>query len=195
MITSKSIVLLNGPPRSGKDTAFRAIKKRLPYAQEIKFTSFVKSQTHEFYGLQCEEDAYEFLKDTPLPDFKMLTPRQAYIKRSLELRAEHGEDVVARDFVARLRRLSSPFVVNSDIGTDLEAELVLEEVGPHGIFCIQIEREGHSFDSDCRNYVNLKGVACRRIRNENIDIFEAEVVAAVMDFMQVPEPELKVSYG
>lgn len=191
----KTIVLLNGPPRSGKDTAFRAIKKFMPYAQELKFTSYVKQETHRLYGIECEEETYEILKDVPLPEFKMLTPRQAYIKRSLELRSEYGEDVVARNFVSRLRKAPSPFIVNSDIGTDLEAELVLSEVGPLNILCLQIEREGHSFASDCRSYVNLKGVDCRRIRNDQIDAFESEVVAAVNDFMQSNRTDLKLSFG
>src|SRR5690606_2469170 len=98
--SGKIAILLNGPPRAGKDTAVEALAAALGAAAEIfKFTSPVKDLTHRNAGLDCATDHYEELKDTPLPEFGGRTPRQAYIDTSAELKRKNGQDAVARMFV------------------------------------------------------------------------------------------------
>src|SRR3546814_19278066 len=94
---SKMIILFNGPPRAGKDTAAGVVAALLGEDLDVvKFTAWVKDVAHRDLGLDCRQDAYELLKDVPLPDFGGVTPRQAHIPPRTRLRRESGDDIVAQ---------------------------------------------------------------------------------------------------
>ena len=61
------LVMLNGPPRAGKDTATAAIVEAVGMpVRVLKATEPIKDETHRRLGLDCAHDAYEALKDAPL---------------------------------------------------------------------------------------------------------------------------------
>jgi hypothetical protein len=77
------IVLLNGPPGSGKDTLGNHAADYIPYANTYKFAEAVKLGTHALYGMPgLPRDWFETTKEIPQACFDGLTPRQAYIHYS-----------------------------------------------------------------------------------------------------------------
>jgi len=104
----QKIIMFNGPPRAGKDTAGQICKHLLgEHAHLVKFTDVVKEETHRQLGLSCPNDAYEALKDTPLAEFAGLTPRAAYIETSTRMKREHGPHIVAEMTVQKLRGVNA----------------------------------------------------------------------------------------
>jgi len=184
--SSKIAVLLNGPPRAGKDTAIEALREAFGQISEvIKFTRPVKDLTHERFGLNCDHDAYEELKDTPLPEFLGMTPRQAYIDTSAKLKAKHGEDVVRRLFVEAVLASNAEIVLNPDAGDDDEAEIVAQRLGFDRVLVIRIHRKDHDFSQDCRTWVTSPKLRIIDIHNNDGErrIFESQVVATAKAFL------------
>lgn len=164
--SAKIAILLNGPPRVGKDTASEVLAAAIDAeVAVIKFTKPVKDMTHARFGLVCEHDAYEVLKDTPLREFGGLTPRQAYIETSDRLKAERGPDAVAQLFVEAMMASTARVIINPDLGFDFEAQAVVDQLGADKVVIIRISCEGHDFSSDCRGWVHLPGVESYDVQN------------------------------
>lgn len=183
----KIAILLNGPPRAGKDTAVEALAEAIGGSVEIfKFTQPVKDLTHRNAGLACRHDHYEELKDTPLPEFGGRTPRQAYIDTSRDLKARYGEDAVAKMFVEAIKASSATVILNPDCGDDMEALCVADAFSHENVFVMRIHRDGHDFSKDCRTWVaspslNIVDIVNRDgMRRE----FESEVVARARSFLE-----------
>ncbi len=76
---SFKIILVNGPPRSGKDTIGQLLCQRLPLVLD-KFARKLKEAAHALYGMpELPHDHFEACKDTPLEQFFGKSPRQVYI--------------------------------------------------------------------------------------------------------------------
>lgn len=191
----KIAILLNGPPRAGKDTAVEALSQALGSAAEVfKFTRPIKDLAHRNAGIDCAHDAYEELKDTPLPEFGGRTPRQAYIDTSRDLKAKEGEEAVAKLFVQAISASEASIILNPDCGDDMEALCVAEAFSQESVLVIRIHREGHDFSNDCRTWVTSPNLTvidvtnCSGMRRE----FESEVVARALAFVEASERKVRV---
>lgn len=155
MTSQKKIaILLNGPKRTGKDTAANALVEIFgDRCGVFKFTRPVKDETHARYGIDVPFDHYEELKDTPLPEFGGLTPREAYIKVGDEMRAAHGPDIVTELFCENLVKSDTLVVINPDCGGDHEAEGIARVIGADRVVVLRIHKEGHDYRDDCRGWV------------------------------------------
>lgn len=163
----KIAILLNGPPRAGKDTAVNALVEMFGAEAEVfKFTRPVKDITHARYGLDCPHDAFEATKDTALPEFGGLTPREAYIETSASLKAERGDDAVRNLFVEAVMASPARIILNPDVGDDLEAESVAAALGVDNVLVLRIHRDGHDFSKDCRSFVTSARLNILDVRNE-----------------------------
>jgi hypothetical protein len=152
------IILLNGPPRSGKDTVGHLIQA-FTGGYSTKFAKAVKDGAHALAGLtDLPHDHFETVKDTPTSVFAGMTPREFYI--------HYSERVMKPLFGARVfgeqtaRELHDPFgqgrlCVVTDSGFKAEAEAVADRFGPLRIELWKIYREGTTFDGDSRSYVTL----------------------------------------
>lgn len=184
---AKVAILLNGPPRAGKDTAVEALAPLLgEEAEVLKFTQPVKDYTHRQAGLDCRHDAYEEQKDAPLREFGGRTPRQAYIETSARLKAEHGPDIVCRMFVEAIKNSPARIILNPDCGDDMEAEHVAEALGYDSVLVVRIHRDGHDFSQDCRTWVRGTRFATVDVHNEDgrRREYESEVVAHALAFLE-----------
>lgn len=181
---TKIVILFNGPPRAGKDTAAAAAIAALGDEMAIvKFTEWVKDVTHQDLGLNCRHDAFEALKDVPLPEFGGRTPRQAYIDTSARLRREHGDDVVARVGVDTMDEIDAKIILNPDLGTMQEGQFVVDRFPAEHVLLIRIHREGHDFSNDCREWVTLDGIRTIDVDNRDIISFRQEIGRACADFV------------
>lgn len=124
------LYLLNGPPRSGKDTAGAMMASCLGRDgySVAKLAAELKERTHAAYRLfgtnsrPLRHDWFESVKDEPREEFLGRTPRDAYIQfHEGMLKPLHGEEVLGVLLLARLRgRL---------FGLDPEGDLIVTDAG------------------------------------------------------------------
>lgn len=168
------IVLFNGPPGSGKDTAANLAAKHYPEKSvlKVKFAKPVKEGCHGLFGLFDEErrvlphDHYEKVKNTPSGDFLDMSPREAYIWYSEEvMKPKFGQDIFGKLALREIREeiMSRVYLHNipayrvfvSDSGFRKEAEVLQRFFGAKNVALVTVKRPGCTFEGDSRSYIDL----------------------------------------
>lgn len=183
-----TIVFVNGPARSGKDTfgtaMVDAFGSRRVYL--TKMAKQLKERTHALYGLTnwidrelAPHDAFEDVKDEPNHWFMGITPRQAYIGVSeLYMKAVHGQDVWGRMLLRDI--LECPhepeLVVITDSGFAAEAVPTIKHFGADNCILVRLRRHGFTFAGDSRSYIELPGVQTFDIPSETVDQLREEAI-------------------
>lgn len=161
------ILLVNGPPRSGKDTVANYLAAHYGF-RHVKFAGALKRATHalvqELNGSNepLLSDAFEWAKDEPNTAFFGSTPRETYIAVSEWLCKELWGDrifgtVLAKQIARLALRGEKRFVV-SDSGFVEEARELVEWFGHDRIKLIRMHRDGCDFSKDSRGHVSLPDV-------------------------------------
>lgn len=152
-MSNKFVVILNGPPNSGKDVgAAHLAAKNIGVKKEfkeslIRIAKSVFSLTDE----QWDDLSKRKNKETPSDLLMGMSPRDALIFIS--------EDVVkpayGDAFFGQRARDSLVDGVNifSDGGFQEEVAAVVESVGRDNILVVRIHRDGCSFANDSRSYL------------------------------------------
>lgn len=157
------IILFNGPPRSGKDTASQLLMNRLNYlgrhVMHYRFATPLKDAVHAMFGMPALIDEhFTEVKDMPCEKMFGLTPREAYIWMSEECaKPKFGNDFFARVAARRIKyeRLDKEdLVVISDCGFQQEADVLIENFGSENVMIVQMMRSGCNFDRDSRKYIS-----------------------------------------
>jgi hypothetical protein len=172
------IILLNGPPRCGKDTAADAIIN-MPFARAEHDTRLkwgmsypLKRATHELYGhANAAPDAFEHSKDEPSAAFMGMSPRAAYIAMSEQhAKKQHGDNffghVWKRVIFQETLDAKSALVVAPDAGFAKEWDTPLATFGAGRFLLVRIHRPGVTFKGDSRGYIELPGVASIDLKND-----------------------------
>lgn len=193
------VIFLNGPPRSGKDTAAKMLARMLPRAAVYAMAEPLKRATHALFaalrgsGLSAPAvDAFENCKDEPNAFFFGLTPRRAYITTSEKLlKPSFGQDffgrlllrkVLARSSVSTWLFSSISTWLVSDSGFVPEIEVVAERIGANNCTVIQISREGKDYSGDSRSDVEIDGAALFKVSNNGtLDDLRARLVQVVAE--------------
>lgn len=179
----KQIIILNGPPRSGKDTLAEHLRKTAPSVIHGKFADELKTITHRFYDVPNQEpNAYEDVKDIPTEDFLGYSPRQAYINISQYfIKIFHSEDFFGMKLAETIKNYEKCFgedygvvYVISDGGFAEECKPLIETFGADKISIIQIHRDGCNFKNDSRSYFQLENVKTTLLKNDKIDHYLEE---------------------
>lgn len=163
----QKIIMFNGPPRAGKDTAGQICRALFGSdVHLVKFTDPLKAETHRRMGLDCANDAYEELKDTPLAEFGGLTPRVAYTQVSDDMKRQFGPHVWADRLVEDLQVVKAPIIVNTDCGYDFEGAALRDYAGARNATLIRLHRPDHDYSEDCRDWVYLDDVESFDVVND-----------------------------
>lgn len=165
------ILLINAPPRAGKDTLGRAIVERADKekADEVwtairKFAFELKTATHRLYGIQPGghpwhgAEQFENSKDIPNDKFFGLTPRQAYIAVSEKLmKPMHGKDIFGKLLANSMAANAGieDLSIITDSGFVEEAQVLIDRFGVDNVVLVQLHREGFDFSNDSRSYIKL----------------------------------------
>lgn len=188
-----SVVIMNGPPSSGKDDAAKFLVSKIKsfntnaLHKEVKENLFnaVKSA----YGVS--EDVWNELyqrENKELPSYYLvnngiaISPRQAMINMSENvLKPLFGKSVFGK--MAANSVVENAINVFSDGGFVEEAICLTDRVGGVNTLIIQIERQGCTFEGDSRGYITLPNVKCIRITNNGtLDEFHTKVWKAFEEF-------------
>lgn len=168
----KKVILLNGPPSSGKDTAAIILSNFIggkssrssltPYrVRMLKFADPLKRAAHALYGIpqSCEYFEREFgniWKNEPQAEFFGEKPRDVYVGLSEDFAKlrnggkRHFGKIAARS--VSLEKHDNCFIF-SDSGFAEEAIPVIEAAGIANVIVYQLERPGCNFSSDSRGYI------------------------------------------
>lgn len=194
---SPRIILVNGPPRAGKDTAQEAVADSI----RCKFAQIVKEGTHAAFGLNPQVypmDYFEDVKDQPQEVFFGRTPREAYISYSEDFMKPFTGDkqVFGKLLAKRIEDIFNvwldndltnlPFIV-TDSGFREEAEAIVEAFGAENVKLIRVHRDGCTFEGDSRDYISLDdlGVEEEDVVNDDLEEYKVEIKLIVEDFVNV----------
>lgn len=173
------IVLLNGPPRSGKDTVAKALTAE-GYAH-LSLARILKERAHALFGLKVPFDFFEDRKDEPAPEFGGMTPRRVYIDVSEKIvKPAMGKDIWARWLREQIDELIADGVkvreflpevgfAISDLGFPYEVPPLVAGLDP---LIVQVHRPGTSFKNDSREYVTYAGVPTLELNNIRMSLPE-----------------------
>ena len=152
----KKLIILNGPPKSGKDYTANFISTHLN-AEKVKLAKFLKEKAHALIGKpHLPHDHYELLKDIPIADFENKTPREFYIALSENFyKPLYGKDYFARQLFQYIKNSSNNLFICSDGGCQEEIDYLEKQLGSDCLMLINISRKNCDFNSDSRSYINL----------------------------------------
>lgn len=185
------IVLFNGPPRSGKDTATQLA---LHYLGErgffCRFAGPLKDAVHALFGLsRIQQEHFDSIKDKASPQFFGMSPREAYIWMSeLLVKPKFGNDFFANVAVNTIKSLqcqteNNRVVVISDLGFNEEADTLVKAFGWDNVAIIHMKREGTSFNNDSRSYVFNNQCKHYEIKNDGtVEQLNENVKSILRDF-------------
>ena len=175
------LIILNGPPRCGKDTAANTIEEYFgeDVCKHIKISAPLKLIAASIIGKSKE--LLEETKDARI-EGSASTYREAQIHTFEQLVPIYGEDWLSRWTINSLDNYEQDFFVLSDCGQSAEIVPFMQKYGPENLLVIQIMREGCAFLNDTRTYITAKGVRTRPMVNKDINTFKEEVIDFAGEF-------------
>lgn len=142
-------VLLNGPPRSGKDTIGTMLVHKLPGAIAVKFAEPIRQYMRQSFGVDMDAPG----KDEPHPALFGRTPREVAIAYSERMcKPMWGQDFFGKAAAAAVAKRSPRFAIFTDSGFTHEAEALADAIGSANILQIQVSRPGTDFRMDSRSH-------------------------------------------
>lgn len=180
------IVLINGPPRSGKDTLANLIVGHdVSRVAHCKFAQPLIDHMLDFFFLgEWDRKDLEREKDVPQERLFGRTPREVMIGLSERFyKPMFGSDVfghLANETVKQWDALHQEGIVFSDSGFMAEATVLVDHWGPGAIRVVRLNRKGCSFDGDSRGFLNADrlGVPVTNIQNDSDTICELQGLAS-----------------
>ncbi len=176
------IVILNGPPRCGKDTAAIAVTKSLKDCGcvHMKISQPLKDIARGVFGLsnkQLEATKFSVLSGHPCSYV------DAQIQIYQHLSKIFGASWLGKALVHKINATEFPYIVLSDGGRPADITPLLLEYGPKNLMIIQIMREGCSFSGDIRSYISASAdVQIKPIINDNKEAYEKRVQQICEEF-------------
>ena len=179
------IIILNGPPGAGKDTAAEHIADTYN-AVHMKFSWPLKRIFDPVFRVG-ERTALKMVnegRDTPQPLLFGKTPREVQIAFFEKfLREEFGEMILGHIAIRELQGVKAPTIVFSD-GFAWEVEPILLSFGSKNVKLLKIDRPGHEWGDKGDNRIQMSGetygIEEQVISNEfELDLFHAQIERAL----------------
>jgi hypothetical protein len=199
------IILLNGPPSSGKDTAAKFVCQHFRennYGNGIglrplidRMSMPIKRAFAGTMGLPITEDGivepWESRKEEVIHEFGV-SYRQWQIAFSEKFLKGYREEIFGRLLVARIKRRFEKGIANlivvPDCGFSIEIDVLYEEFEREDILLVRCHRDGFTFQRDSRSYVRApKGCAVGDLMNSDKDAYLALVERVVKTWLESPE--------
>lgn len=181
-------ILLNGPPRSGKDTIGEMLWNALPASRCMKFSQDIIDFMFSEYGIGMESVS----KDEVHPKLYGRTPREVAIRYSEGFcKPLFGINYFGHRTVKRLlSMLQQPsmwkLAILTDSGFVDEALPVVDALGPTNVLQVALTRPGCTFAGDSRNYWEHPSIGRVEFDNDCPDLtaLQAKVKADLLPEIQ-----------
>lgn len=162
------IILFNGPPRCGKDTAashcwsdpelnsnHKLVFERMSRPLKKAFAAVTDLNISPWDKVEHWEDR----KEEIIPGFGV-SYRQWQIDFSEKfMKPLYGENIFSKLFISRMKRQHADAVVFvPDCGFDIEYDTLVEKYGVDNILVVKIYRPDTTFVGDSRNYLRVGSV-------------------------------------
>lgn len=208
--TTPHVLLLNGPPSSGKDTAalslFNPSRVRLgnytPPVSDIlhaKFSAPIKGAFAGMLGTEMDHrfrvEPYESKKEQVVAEVGVSYRQWQKDFSEKFMKPLYGESIFARILTAQLNsgiietrneKADFPFICISDCGFQIEVDYLFSNIlQPARFLLLQLQREGCDFSIDSREYVKpVPGMDFYIIPNNGTqEEFESSVAKTVTEWM------------
>jgi hypothetical protein len=200
------VILFNGPPGVGKDTAARVVQKpirdyykRWNAVEHFKMAEPLKKGVHAIFNLFYSPEHYDAYPDEKNAKHELLfgmSPREAYIWMHKVLAKKFGDDIVARLMLNKLHNTRDvKCVLLSDGGILEEQRVIVNYVKPHNYKIIEIRSPDHTFEGDSRKYLGealkkeFPNIHYEKVWNlhggtDELRLFNEMVTASVMKFIE-----------
>ena len=187
------LVMLNGPPGSGKDFAAQTLVEADDLSvSHHKFAEPLKDMACAL--LEIDNKTLEMSKKQPIGLYGV-TVRQLLIDMSEKwMKPCYGKDIfgkIAAERVAEAMQLTDHFgeepydlYVFSDCGFDSEVNHVLELFGNENAILIRLRRDGCTYEGDSRSYIELSDVRSVDIMNDGDERFPKMLINIIKDWMK-----------
>lgn len=153
------VLVLNGPPRSGKDTVASYLCQQWPdHMVDLKMSYSLKRACHAVLGFHnVDVEHFNDLKDCELEEFGNRTPRQFYIDMAERfIKTRFGKNWFGYAWMRRYIEEShdQKLAIISDSGFVEELEPLMQCFDNGAMVLVRLHREGHDFQIDSRGYVS-----------------------------------------
>jgi hypothetical protein len=152
----RKLLILNGPPSSGKDTIANILYKHYD-CRRFKFSNPLKKALVSLFELDVDWMTLEKTKDLSTNRFFGMTFREAQIWLSEEvMKPKFGPDIFGYLMLRQLYspyRSNGPFDVISDTGFMSEVDCVYQNLPPKSVYLLRIHRNDCTFSNDSRGYL------------------------------------------
>lgn len=178
------IIILNGPPGSGKDTiANYFVDHHEDYITD-SFKSALYFETVAYFGLNLEQfterHSNRKLKEIPYHFYKgvLLSTREMLIHVSEKIiKPFFGQDHFGRMKGSEWLSSSKDIII-SDGGFVDETNAVCDKVGFENVLIVRLVREGYDFSGDSRDYIKSNESKCKVV---DIHLLEGDVGRACFE--------------
>lgn len=179
----KRIILFNGPPRSGKDTAADCIYSNNPMIHWFRLSAPLKAMVLALFGYDSTVMQFiEAHKDERLSQLEGFIYRELQIWLSEDcIKPKFGPDIFGKIAAHRVDRAYSLLHMCSDAGFAEEVVPLVNLVGADNVLIVQIHRDGCNFDNDSRSYITVPGVRTIKLMNEGKLVDYQYAVKAVVN--------------
>jgi hypothetical protein len=177
----KKIIILNGPPRCGKDVAANAIQQYLGTDTVAHLKLSTPLKTIAMLILGGDPVLHEQLKDVPT-NFKSLSYREMQIIIFNELARSLGIDWLGQIMVRSILAEESDYIVISDGGRPEDVAPMLRLLPSKEVMILQIMRNNCNFTHDIRMYLSDNRAIMRHIVNDDLDTFKNNVIDVASAF-------------
>ena len=185
------IVLLNGPPRVGKDVIGSMLCRHTPVTRLQKFAAPIVDFMYRQFGVEMATVD----KDMPNPRLFGRTPREVAICFSEKLmKPLFGQDFFGREAVNQLnfgmRSENGDLAVFTDSGFAGEAGSLVEAFGKGSVLQVRLSRPGCSFLMDSRSYWSHPDIGSIEFVNDTQTLedlekqVETRLVPQILEFVR-----------
>ena len=168
------IIMVNGPPNSGKDAVCEYLKTNGYIHKEMKQGLY--RETCDHFGVSYEWFMSGYTRDrkeTPEPELRGLTRRQAMIIVSEDIiKPTYGDGYFGKLVVEDMKE-DHDFCF-SDSGFVSEVDQIINKFGKDEVIFIRLYRDGSNFSNDSRRYIKFENLEGTYICGHETDVREHE---------------------
>jgi len=205
------VILLNGPPRSGKDTVALYLEKQYNF-EHLQIKEILVQTTVKLFDISRElwDEKYETHKEIKLDylaifrggpfsgELHKFSPREALIYVSEHIiKPVYGEGIYGKVIANKVGKSKDEksFVI-SDAGFDKEVSEIVKKVGEKNVYVIKLSRKGYTYANDSRNYLTKEsGVISKNtfyIYND-LSLYDLYLnVGRVMEAIKMDQPNKNI---
>lgn len=200
------VVILNGPPRSGKDTLKSVLLREFPDAvASAMATPLHEFWSYVFYSVSTTYEEYKEYTDGSKKNEPHPALGFSYRSAMIDMSEEYIKNRYGSDFFGKVSAKSiansgkrdtffsfdANLLIVSDSGFIEETVPLITEFGAENILHIKLYRAGTNYDQDSRSYLDLEafGVKSRDLINDDLDTASAHIIDMVRDFISEKSTE------